>query len=145
MGTKLPRIYADFNKLHGDTLVLTTWGTYRSLCRERLCFSSGQRMIFFSEDLEVEGTVFYAEGSHTRPGYWAAKVIPDAIRDVPATDERLPRSVPCWSCGTDVTSVFERTGFPTSESCPSCGKPLWAPFYPPAESHPNVTTPRPAV
>ncbi|MBS3933265.1 MAG: hypothetical protein KGZ35_02830 [Truepera sp.] len=89
-----PRIYADFHNADSlGRLRLNSVGTVQDLSRQRVTLRDGLQLTLYSEDLEVDGEVRFADGE----GLWVAVIAWDAIREPePAepleTPEELSRS-----------------------------------------------------
>ncbi len=74
-----PRIFVDFH--NADTqgrLRLNCIGTIDDLAAQRIELKAGQPLIFYSEDLEVDGIVEYSQSEHL----WVAVIDWDEIREV---------------------------------------------------------------
>lgn len=75
----LPRIYADFNNADvAGRLRLNVAGSLADLDRVRDLVEPGSRVIFYSEDLEVEGSVQHSE---SEGGIWVGRINWSHLRD----------------------------------------------------------------
>jgi len=72
-----PRIYADFHNADSQgRLRLNCIGTARDLSHHQVSLADGVALTFYSEELEVDGTVRYSK----EEGGWVAEIDWEAIR-----------------------------------------------------------------
>ena len=85
-----PRVFADFHNANAKGRVrLNCAGTVADLKHQKIVLRNGQSLIIYSEALEVEGVVHYAEEEQL----WTAVIDWDAIREVddPVVSQTAPR------------------------------------------------------
>ena len=76
---KKPRVFADFHNADAKgRLRLNCAGTVEDLACQKIFLEEGQSLIFYSEDLEVDGVVRYSQ----KENLWVAVIDWDAIREV---------------------------------------------------------------
>ena len=74
-----PRVFADFHNADAKgRLRLNCAGTVADLKRQKIVLRDGQPLIIYSEELEVEGVVHYAE----KENLWTAVIDWNAIQEV---------------------------------------------------------------
>ncbi len=83
-----PRVFADFHNADAKGRVrLNCAGTVADLKHQKIVLLSGQSLIIYSEELEVEGVVHYSEEEKL----WTAVIDWDAIREIePVVSEITP-------------------------------------------------------
>ena len=86
-----PRVFADFHNADAKGRVrLNCAGTVADLKRQKIVLQDGQSFIIYSEELEVEDIVHYAEEENL----WTAVIDWNAIQEVePIASEITPTSV----------------------------------------------------
>ena len=86
-----PRVFADFHNADAKGRVrLNCAGTVADLKRQKIVLQNGQSFIIYSEELEVEGVVHYADEENL----WTAVIDWNAIQEVePIASEITPTSV----------------------------------------------------
>jgi len=76
---KKPRIYADFHNADAQgRLRLNCTGTVEDLALQQVALRTGQALLLYSEDLEVEGVVAYS----TEEKVWVAVIDWDDIHEI---------------------------------------------------------------
>jgi hypothetical protein len=79
-----PRIFVDFHNADPQgRLRLNSIGTVEDLSRQQVSLTDGLAAIFYSEDVEADGTVRYSGEENV----WVAEINWDAIRHQPITEE----------------------------------------------------------
>jgi hypothetical protein len=74
-----PRVFADFHNADAEgRLRLNCIGTIEDLARHHIELQDGQLLTFYSEDIEVDGTVQYSELEKM----WVATIDWEQIRQV---------------------------------------------------------------
>jgi hypothetical protein len=74
-----PRVFADFHNADAEgRLQLNCIGTIEDLARHHIELQDGQLLTFYSEDIEVDGTVQYSELEKM----WVATIDWEQIRQV---------------------------------------------------------------
>ncbi|MDF5725696.1 MAG: hypothetical protein PUP91_35665 [Rhizonema sp. PD37] len=74
----IPRVFADFHNADAQgRLRLNCTGTIEDLARQKIWLKEGLRLIFYSEDLEVDGVIQYS----TIENIWVAIIKWDDIRE----------------------------------------------------------------
>jgi hypothetical protein len=74
---EMPRVFVDFHNADVQgRLRLNAIGTIEDLARHGIVLSEGQRLVFHSEDLEVEGQVHFSPDEQL----WVAIIDWNAIR-----------------------------------------------------------------
>ena len=74
-----PRVFADFHNADAKgRLRLNCVGTVEDLACQKISLTEGQSLIFYSEDLEVDGVVRYSP----KEKLWVAVIDWDAIREI---------------------------------------------------------------
>ncbi|RKU33759.1 hypothetical protein C6499_00750 [Candidatus Poribacteria bacterium] len=86
-----PRVFAEFHNADAKGRVrLNCAGTRADIKRQKIALQDGQRLILYSEELEVEGVVRYSEEEKL----WTAVIDWNAIQEVePIVSEIIPTSV----------------------------------------------------
>ena len=83
----LPAIYADFHNADAQgRLRLNCVGTAEDLARQKIALRDGQRLTFYSDDLEVEGEVRYSAEEKS----WVAAIDWTAIREERSLSSETP-------------------------------------------------------
>lgn len=85
------RIFADFHNADAKGRVrLNCAGTMADIKRQKIVMQDGQSLIIYSEELEVEGIVYYSE----KEKLWRAVIDWNAIQEVePVVSDITPTSV----------------------------------------------------
>ncbi len=84
---KKSRVFADFHNADSKgRLRLNCAGTLADLACQKITLRDSQHLIFYSEELEVDGIVQYSD----EEGLWVAIIDWNAIREVTLTDPKTP-------------------------------------------------------
>ena len=82
-----PRVFVDLHNADVQGRVrLNCAGTLGDLKRQKIALRSGQSLILYSEELEVEGVVHYSEEEKL----WTAVIDWDAIQEVDPVVSQIP-------------------------------------------------------
>lgn len=83
---KKPRIYIDFHNADMQgRLRLNCTGTVEDLALQQVALRTGQALLLYSEDLEVEGVVAYS----TEEKVWVAVIDWDDIHEIVQEDQMV--------------------------------------------------------
>ncbi len=78
-----PRVFADFHNADPKgRLRMNCIGTVEDLSRQQVTLQEGVQLVMYSEDLEVDGEVFYS----SEESLWVAVIDWDAVREVEDED-----------------------------------------------------------